>query len=114
MPRHFAWINDYLSDRKKENLLWLIFGSVEQEVMDNSLIYFLITVISYPFLALFNAGLLSTEWPVVIPSSHEDIRNLNCLNIFGNAIFIYVCHWGSSGGCLFHTLSRIFCTVVIY
>ena len=40
----------------RENLLWLIFGSVEQEVMDNSLIYFLITVISYPFLALFNAG----------------------------------------------------------
>ncbi len=98
----------------RENLLWLIFGSVEQEVMDNSLIYFLITVISYPFLALFNAGAAfyrasgDSKFPMKISVIS------NCLNIFGNAIFIYVCHWGVTGAAFSTLLSRIFCTVVIY
>ena len=98
----------------RENLLWLIFGSVEQEVMDNSLIYFLITVISYPFLALFNAGAAfyrasgDSKFPMKISVIS------NCLNIFGNAIFIYVCHWGVAGAAFSTLLSRIFCTVVIY
>ena len=37
-------------------LLRVIFGDVEQDVMDNSQIYFLITAISYPFIGLFNAN----------------------------------------------------------
>ena len=39
-----------------ERLLRLIFGTVEDSVMKNELVYFIITVISYPFLALFSAG----------------------------------------------------------
>ena len=39
-----------------EKLLWLVFGTVEDSVMENSLLYFMITVISYPFLALSSAG----------------------------------------------------------
>lgn len=37
-------------------LLQVVFGAIEPEVMENAMIYFLITVVSYPFLALFNAG----------------------------------------------------------
>ena len=37
-------------------LLRLIFGAVEPAVMEDSIIYFLITASSYPFIALFNAG----------------------------------------------------------
>ena len=37
-----------------ERLLRLIFGEVEEEVMKDCLVYFLITVVSYPFLALFS------------------------------------------------------------
>ena len=39
-----------------ERLLGLVFGTVEDSVMENSVVYFMITVISYPFLALFSAG----------------------------------------------------------
>ena len=39
-----------------ERLLQLVFGTVEDSVMENALVYFMITVISYPFLALFSAG----------------------------------------------------------
>ena len=44
--------------------------------MDNSLIYFLITVISYPFLALFNAGAAFYRASGDSKFPHEDIRNL--------------------------------------
>ena len=37
-------------------LLHLIFGKVEAEVMTNSEIYFLYTALSFPFIAVFNAG----------------------------------------------------------
>lgn len=37
-------------------LLQLIFGTVEDAVMENALVYFMITAISYPFLALSSAG----------------------------------------------------------
>ena len=37
-------------------LLSLIFGQVSEEVMEASLIYFAITVLSYPFFALFQGG----------------------------------------------------------
>lgn len=37
-------------------LLRLIFGSIEREVMSNAEKYFLLSLASYPFLALFNAG----------------------------------------------------------
>ena len=37
-------------------LLRLIFGNVEQDVMDNSQIYFLITALSFPFIGLFDAN----------------------------------------------------------
>ncbi|MDE6622203.1 MAG: MATE family efflux transporter, partial [Lachnospiraceae bacterium] len=39
-----------------EKLLWLVFGTVEDSVMENASVYFMITAISYPFLALFSAG----------------------------------------------------------
>ena len=42
-------------------LLSLIFGSVEKNVMDNSLNYLFITALSYPFIALYNAGAASFE-----------------------------------------------------
>ena len=34
-------------------LLRLVFGAVEEDVMNGAVRYFLITVIAYPFLALF-------------------------------------------------------------
>lgn len=97
-----------------ENLLRLIFGSVEQKVMEDSLIYFLITVISYPFLALFNAGAAfyraggNSRFPMKI----SVISNI--LNIAGNSVFIYICKWGVGGAALATLFSRIFCTVVIF
>ncbi len=81
-----------------ERLLRFIFGTVEEPVMDNAIIYFVITVISYPFLALFSAGAAfyrasgNARFPMKVSVAS------NILNITGNAVFIYVFRWGAAGG----------------
>lgn len=97
-----------------ESLLYLIFGQVEEQVMSDSLVYFLITVLSYPFLALFNAGAAfyraggNSRFPMKV----SVISNI--INIVGNAIFIYIFKWGVGGAAFSTLLSRIFCTIVIF
>lgn len=98
----------------RERLLQFIFGEVETQVMDNCLVYFLITVLSYPFLALFSAGAAffraggNSKFPMKV----SVISNI--LNIIGNAVFIYVFGWSVAGAALATLISRIFCTVVIF
>lgn len=98
----------------RESLLYLIFGQVEEQVMRDSLIYFLITVLSYPFLALFNAGAAfyraggNSRFPMKVSAIS------NVINILGNALFIYVCKWGVGGAAFSTLLSRIFCMAVIF
>ncbi|MCD8039342.1 MAG: MATE family efflux transporter [Lachnospiraceae bacterium] len=97
-----------------ERLLGFIFGSVEEAVMENALIYFTITVISYPFLALFSAGAAfyrasgNSKFPMKVSAFS------NIINIGGNAVFIYVFHWGAAGAAIATLLSRIFCMLVIF
>lgn len=98
----------------REHLLRLIFGAVEKEVMDNSLVYFLITVLSYPFLALFNAGAAfyraggNSKFPMKVSVLS------NILNIIGNAVFIYGLGWGVAGAAIATLISRVFCMAVIF
>lgn len=97
-----------------ERLLRLIFGTVEDSVMENSLVYFIITVISYPFLALFSAGsaFYRASGNSKFPTKVSVVSNI--INVTGNALFIYGFQWGVAGAALATLLSRIFCTVVIY
>ena len=95
-------------------LLNLIFGKVEAEVMSNSMIYFLITVASYPFIALFNAGaaFYRTGGNSKFPMKVSVISNL--INIVGNAILIFGFEMGVAGAAISTLVSRVFCTVVIF
>jgi putative MATE family efflux protein len=98
----------------RERLLRFIFGEVEDAVMKGCLVYFLITVISYPFLALFNAGAAffraggNSKFPMKV----SVISNI--INIIGNAIFIYIFKWNVAGAAISTLISRAFCTVVIF
>lgn len=98
----------------RERLLRLLFGTVEDSVMENSLVYFMITVISYPFLALFSAGaaFYRASGNSKFPTKVSIVSNV--INITGNALFIYSFKWGVAGAALATLLSRVFCAVVIF
>lgn len=98
----------------RKPLLRLTFGEIEADVMADSLIYFLITVISYPFIALFSAGAAfyraagDSKYPMKVSVIS------NVVNIVGNAFLIFVCQMGVAGAALATLLSRVLCTVVIF
>ncbi|MCM1252080.1 MAG: MATE family efflux transporter [Clostridium sp.] len=97
-----------------ERLLQLIFGTVEDSVMENALVYFMITAISYPFLALFSAGaaFYRASGNSKFPTKVSVVSNV--INVTGNAVFIYGFKWGVAGAAFATLLSRVFCTVVIF
>lgn len=97
----------------RKPLLSLVFGKVEEEVMSDCLIYFLLTGLSYPFMALFSTGSSlyraagNSRFPMVV----SVISNIG--NVAGNAIFIFGLHMGVAGAALSTLLSRMACTVVV-
>ncbi len=97
-----------------ERLLRQVFGTVDDTVMENALVYFMITVFSYPFLALFSAGaaFYRASGNSKFPTKVSVISNV--INIAGNALFIYGFKWGVAGAAFATLLSRVFCTIVIF
>ena len=94
-------------------LLSLIFGKIEADVMSNSQIYFLLTLLSFPFIAIYDAG-------ASIMRAQNNSRNpmiisviSNFLNIGGNAILIFGFGLGVRGAAISTLVSRIFCAVVV-
>lgn len=95
-------------------LLSITFGQIEQGVMDASITYFMLSVISYPFIALFSAGsaFYRAGGESKFPMTVSVISNV--MNIAGNALFIFVFNMGVFGAALSTLISRIFCMVVIF
>lgn len=94
-------------------LLRFIFGEVEKEVMTASRTYFFYTAMSYPFIALYDAGASifraqeNTKGPMVISVIS------NVMNIVGNAILIWGFGMGVAGAAIATLVSRVFCAVVV-
>lgn len=94
-------------------LLKLIFGKVEADVMTASRVYFFYTALSFPFIALYDAGASifrsqgNTRGPMIVSVIS------NGINIGGNAILIWVFHMGVAGAAIATLASRVFCAVVV-
>lgn len=69
-------------------ILRLIFGNVEADVMTNCKTYFYISVVSYPFLALYNSG--AAVFRSMGKSKITMVTSvlMNVINLVGNAILI--------------------------
>jgi putative MATE family efflux protein len=85
----------------------LVYGSIENDVMEGASVYLLFTGLSYPFLALnnANAALFRADGNSRVPMNIALLVNI--INIFGNAFFIYVMKIGVMGAALSTFLSRI-------
>ena len=94
-------------------LLHFIFGKVEADVMANSQSYFLFTLLSFPFIGLYDAG------ASIMRAQNDSRRPMiisvisNFLNIGGNAILIFGLNMGVAGAAISTLISRIFCAVVV-
>lgn len=95
-------------------LLHLIFGNVEVDVMKNAEIYFMFSAMSYPFIALYNAGAALFR---AIGNSKISMINsaiMNLINIVLNAVFIFVFKWGVFGAVLATLIARaVACCVIL-
>ena len=91
----------------RKPLLKLIFGSLEKEVMDNALIYFLFTSLSFPFLGLYNSCAAIFRSMGNSKTSMFSSIIMNFINIAGNAILIIGFGMGAAGAAIATLFSRV-------
>lgn len=95
------------------HLLGAIFGSVEEEVMRNAMIYFGISALSYPFLAVYNSCAALYRSMGNSKVSMYTSLVMNGLNIAGNAICIFGLRMGVEGVAIPTLVSRAFAAVLM-
>lgn len=95
------------------HLLGLIFGDVEDTVMEQAMIYFFLSALSYPFLGIYNAGAALFRSMGNSKVSMQVSMLMNLINIVGNTICIFGLRMGVAGVGIPTLVSRIFAALVI-
>ena len=98
----------------RKPLLHLIFGRVEEAVMTNAQMYFLITALSYPFIALFQAGAAFYRACGNSKFTMKTALIANVANIVGNTLFIFILQMGAAGAAISTLISRALCAFVVF
>ena len=94
-------------------LLKLFFGAIADDVMAAGLVYFRITALSFPFIALYNAGAAIFRSVGNSKLSMKVSMLMNLLNVGGNALCIYGLKMGVAGVAVPTLVSRAVAAVVI-
>ena len=94
-------------------LMKLFFGSIDQAVMDAGLIYLRITALSFPFIALYNAGAAMFRSTGNSKVSMQVSLLMNLINVVGNAFCIFVLKMGVAGVAIPTLVSRAVAAAVI-
>lgn len=94
-------------------ILRLFFGKIEADVMRSARIYFLLSALSYPFLAVYNAGaaLFRSMGNSRITLLISGIMNV--INVIFNSIFIFGLQMGVAGAALGSLIARGFSAILI-
>jgi len=91
----------------RAQLLRLLFGTVEADVMKNAMVYFLISAFSFPFLAVFNACAATYRSMGNSKISMQVSVGMNIFNAIGNAILIFGFQMGTAGAALSTLAARM-------
>lgn len=96
-----------------ENILRLMFGKVEADVMQACITYLRISAYSYPALAVYNSGaaLFRSIGKTSVTMYLSVISNI--INVIGNLIGVFILHAGVAGVAYPSLISRFFSAVVI-
>ena len=94
-------------------LLRLLFGEVDPDVMDACVTYLQISAYSYPAIALYNAGAAVCRSMGKTSVTMNISLASNGINIVGNAVGVFVLHAGVAGVAYPSLIARTFSAVVI-
>ncbi len=94
-------------------ILRLIFGRIDADVMSAASVYFTLTILSYPGIALSAAGsaIFRAQSETKLPMNISILSNI--LNIAGNAFLIFGLGMGVYGAAVATLFSRTFSAVVL-
>jgi putative MATE family efflux protein len=93
-------------------IIRLFYGALAPDVMEAAALYFLVTALSYPFLAIYsaNAALFRSVGNSGITMKTAFL--VNVINVAGNAFLIFVCHLGVLGAALSTLTSRLIAALI--
>lgn len=97
----------------RAQILTLLFGTVEADVMENAMVYFLISAFSFPFLAVFNACAATYRSMGNSKISMQVSAGMNVFNAIGNAILIFGFQMGTAGAALSTLAARMLGALVM-
>ena len=95
------------------HLLHGIYGNVEADVMQAAETYFWLSALSYPFIAVYNAGAALFRSMGNSKVSLFASLIMNIVNIGGNAILIYIFGWGVAGAATASLVSRFVAAAMV-
>ena len=90
----------------RKPLLLAIFGTVEEDVMAASQIYFLMSALSYPVMAIYNAYCALLRCIGNPRATMFSSFIMNIVNLIGNSVTIFWLGWGVMGAGLATLISR--------
>ncbi len=88
-------------------IIHLVYGNLQAEVLKNAEVYFRYTALSYPFLAVYNAG--AALFRAMGNSKISMMVSLidNIVHVGTDAVLIYGCGWGAAGAGVATLFARI-------
>ena len=96
-----------------KQILQLIYRSIEPQVMSYARTYFYITAVSFPFLALYNAGAALFRAMGNSKVSMKASLLMNAINVSGNAFFLFALDMSVEGVALATLLSRVVAALIM-
>lgn len=94
-------------------ILSALFGKVEIDVMNACITYIVISALSYPFIAIYNAGAsLFRSMGKTKTTMYVSVAS-NIINVIGNCIGVFVLHAGVAGVAIPSLIARAFSAIVI-
>lgn len=97
----------------RTEILHLLFGKIEADVMAYANTYFLISIFSYPFIGIFNAGVTAFRSIGNSRLSMVSSGIANIINVCGNAILIYGFGMEVKGAAIASLVSRIAAALIV-
>ncbi len=95
-------------------ILHLFFGRIEADVMDNAVVYLVISALSFPFLAIYNACAALYRSMGNSQITLKVSLLMNGINVAGNAICVFGLHMGVAGVAVPSLVSRAVAGLVLY